>query len=232
MIGRTTWDQANCLVLNGDLKYFHVEELLRTPFYNYSWSYEKCEKYSIFISQVYTPIKGFHVLIKAVSILKKKYPNVKVYIAGNDILNKNYLTLRGYGKICKKLISKYNVADNIRFTGKLTAEQMCSHYLKANVYVCCSLIENSPNSLCEAQIIGTPVVSSYVGGTPDFVTHKENGFLYRSEDYEMLAYYVDIVFELKEKIADISDCERQTALLRHSRSNYGNILLNVYKNLK
>ena len=39
----------------------------------------------------------------------------------------------------------------------------------------------------EAQLLGVPVIASYVGGVPDMVTHGETGLLYRFEEVEMLA---------------------------------------------
>ena len=44
---------------------------------------------------------------------------------------------------------------------------MCDRYLKSNLFVCCSAIENSPNSLGEAQLLGMPYVASFVGGVPE-----------------------------------------------------------------
>lgn len=63
---------------------------------------------------------------------------------------------------------------------------MKQEYLNANVFICPSSLENSPNSLGEAQILGTPCLASYVGGIPDMMFGNE-GYLYRFEEIEMLA---------------------------------------------
>ena len=70
---------------------------------------------------------------------------------------------------------------------------MKQEYLFSNVFICPSSIENSPNSLCEAQILGVPCICSYAGGIPDLMKGDEE-HLYRFDDYEMLAYLIDDVF--------------------------------------
>ena len=75
----------------------------------------------------------------------------------------------------------------MQFTGSLREDQMIAEYLNAHLFICPSSIENSPNSLGEAQLLGVPVIASYVGGVPDMVTHGETGLLYRFEEVEMLA---------------------------------------------
>ena len=58
----------------------------------------------------------------------------------------------------------------------------------------------SPNSVGEAMILGTPVVSSDVGGVKNMLTHNEEGFLYQHDAPYMLAFYVMELFENKENV--------------------------------
>ncbi len=91
---------------------------------------------------------------------------------------------------------------------------MKQQFLDANVYVMPSAIENSPNSLCEAQMLGTPVVASYCGGTPTLLTEGETGYFYRYEEYEMLAQIVMRMFE-KGDYTRLSAAEMEIAQERH-----------------
>ena len=84
---------------------------------------------------------------------------------------------------------------NVVFTGPLDEEKMCQRYLKSNVFVCPSSIENSPNSLGEAMVLGVPCVASDVGGVSDMLKHKEEGFVYQTDAPYMLAHYVCEIFE-------------------------------------
>lgn len=80
---------------------------------------------------------------------------------------------------------------------------MITEYLNANVYVLPSCIENSPNSLCEAQILGVPCISSICGGTADFINNNIDGLLYRCEEYEQLAQKIINIFNSGDKISNI-----------------------------
>lgn len=60
----------------------------------------------------------------------------------------------------------------------LDEKQMVQQYLNANVFVLASAVENSPNSLNEAMITGTPCIVSYVGGIGNRMRMGEDGFLY------------------------------------------------------
>ena len=199
VIGRTTWDRAHCMAINNSLTYYHCNEILRNEFYESKWDYNKCEKYSIFLTQAGYPLKGAHNLIRAVALVRQKYPSVKLSIAGRDMINnsglKGFFTKQTYGSILKKLIRKLGLDDVVTFIGPQNAAGMKYQLLKANVFVSPSSIENSPNSIGEAQMLGVPVIASFVGGVPDFIPSKQYGWVYRFEDYEMLAYMICQCFE-------------------------------------
>lgn len=50
-------------------------------------------------------------------------------------------------------------------------------YRSADVFVLPSLNENLPNTIAEALACGTPCVAYSVGGIPDMIRHRENGYL-------------------------------------------------------
>ena len=233
IIGRTSWDRAQVWSINPKIVYFHCDEALRPEFYHGQWEYHKCTPHSIFTSQGHIPLKGLHMLIKAMSLVIRHYPDVQLRVAGLDFLYdngsfKDRLRLSSYGKLIKCLIRDYGLNNHVTFTGRLNGQEMKREYLNCNLFVCPSSIENSPNSLGEAQMLGTPVLSSYVGGIPDMMKGMED-CLYRYEDTEMLAYKICTVFEKKENI--------ETGLLRNNAHNRHNLLtiesslLDIYKHV-
>ena len=232
IIGRTSWDRAHVWAVNPDAHYHYGGEVLRGPFYDGSvWQYDKCDKHSIFLSQAMYPIKGLHTVLKAMPLVLRQYPDAKIRVAGNDMthLNSTFLQrmrLKDWGVIIRRLLKKYDLVDKVTFTGALNAEQMKSEYLRNNVFVCPSSIENSPNSLGEAQVLGVPIIASYVGGIPDMMNGDEE-HLYRFEEVEMLAEKICSVFAAKEKQPQVEHM-RQKALLRHGSESVVKDILKIY----
>lgn len=197
IIGRTEWDKAHAWAINPKAQYHHCGETLRDSFYNHRWVYEKCEPHSIFVSQASYPIKGVHMLFEALPLILHHYPDTKVYVAGYDSTVAPWWRIGSYGKYLKKMIARLGISEHIEFTGTLNEEDMCNRYLKSNVFVCCSAIENSPNSLGEAQLLGMPYVASFVGGVPE-ITDMNSEALYRFEETEMLAKKICNIFSQQD----------------------------------
>jgi glycosyltransferase involved in cell wall biosynthesis len=232
LIGRTNWDRLQTQIINPIAHYFKCDETLRDEFYTEDiWNFENCDKHSIFISQGYYPIKGLHQVIKALPLIIKRYPNAKVFVAGNDFFSKPFWRLNGYGKFIKDMIEEYNLKNRIIFTGILTAEVMKKRYLKSNIFVCPSAIENSPNSIGEAQILGVPCVVSNVGGVGDMVEDGVTGLLYEFENIKKLANLVCNIFGEEELAKRISINGRSSALKRHDRITNARTLNNIYSSL-
>ena len=232
VIGRTSWDKANVWAINPQARYHFCNETLRDAFYRESlWSYNKCRAHSIFLSQAGYSIKGLHQLLKALPFVINQFPDTQVRIAGADISLRNdkygAFHIRTYGNIIKKLLNKYNLNERVEFTGLLDDEGMKKEYLKCNLFVCPSSIENSPNSLGEAQILGVPCIASYVGGIPDLMSSNSEN-LYRFEEIEMLAYKICQVFANKEKQENMQN----DALIRHDRETNAKKLYSIYETIK
>lgn len=210
VIGRTDWDMACTKMFHPDVTYHHNNEILRDSFYENRWSYENCEPHRIFMSQGRVPYKGFHFAIKALAILKEKYSDVQLYITDDDIVNPQgfyqKIKLNGYQIYLRRLIKKLGVAEHIHFLGTQNEEQMCKQYLKANAFILPSAIENSPNSLGEAMLLGTPAVTADMGGVKNMILHDVEGYVYQLDAPYMLAFYVGKVFDAGAEVAPM--CER------------------------
>ncbi len=219
-IGRTLWDKAQLAGLNPKALYFHGEELLRSDFFNYSWDIKKCSRETIFMSSGSYSIKGLHILLKAVAVLKGKYPNVKVYVPLADINIKSSIKDLFFGEdysiYIGKLVRKLNLEDNIEFLKRLSAAEMALQFQNSHVFVLSSFIENSPNSLGEAMMVGTPSVVSAVGGTFSMVKDDESALLFPSGDHFYLAYQIDRIFSSDSLAKSLSMNAKEIALFRHN----------------
>ncbi len=233
-IGRTCFDESHIKAINNSIRYYFCNETLRDEFYSDHWQYNKCTPHTIFLSQATSPLKGLHFLLNALAIVKKYYHDVQLHVAGIDITARKH-TLRGiyaysgYGKYIKHLIRSNNLQDNVFFTGPLSSAQMKEALLNTNVFVCASTIENSPNSLGEAQIIGVPCVSSFVGGVPDMIPNEQCGLLYRCEDVQVLAFLICKVFK-ESSMFDNTEM-RRIAKERHNPLDNASRLIAIYNSI-
>lgn len=235
IIGRTTWDKACTSWINPDAKYHFCNETLREEFYRHKWNIDECEQHSIFLSQAAYPIKGLHFMLEAMPLILSRYPDAKLYIAGNNRFKvdtlKAKLRMSSYGKYIKSLIEKYNLHNHMEFTGLLNEEQMCARYLKSNVFVSPSIVENESNSVSEAKILGVPCVASYVGGVIDRIQHKEDGFVYQTDAPYMLAHYVCEIFRDKNQALKFSENARKHAMKTHDKDENTNRLVSIYNDI-
>ena len=143
----------------------------------------------------------------------------------NDL--RSLIHIQGYHLYLRRLVKKLGLEKHVNFLGSLSEAQMKQAFLDANVYVIPSAIENSPNSLCEAQILGVPVVASYCGGTPTLVEDGRTGYFYRYEEVEMLAQIVIRLFG-ESDFAQLSESERRIASARQDREVNANRLIEIY----
>ncbi|MBP6182582.1 glycosyltransferase family 4 protein [Flavobacterium sp.] len=225
VIGRTQWDKSHVMIFNPRVSYHFCNESLRNRFYeSEKWSLGNCNKHTIFLSQAGYPIKGLHQIIKSVNLLKDEFPQIKIRIAGQNIFKDRTffekLKMSGYAKYIKSLLNKYNLNSYFEFTGQLNESGIIKEFLNSNIFICPSSIENSPNSIGEAQILGVPCVASFVGGIPDMIKHDVDGLIYRFEEYEMLASHIKNVFLDDILTNRLSSNSIKTAERRH----------NVYRN--
>lgn len=241
--GRTEWDRHWTAEWNPQVRYHVLQETLRPCFYEGEWQYENCRRHSIFMSQGDYPIKGLHYMLDALAAIKHQYPDVHLYVAGNCLLREGPLValrISGYGRLLEAQIQEYELADHVTFLGGQDAEQMKEQYLRCNAYVCVSSIENSPNSLGEAMLLGVPVVAGLVGGVGSMISPDE-GWLFPgfSEDKggEMQRISQDLraqvmeVFARREQVTERTHRAREHARQTHDGEKNLRQLLELYREL-
>jgi glycosyltransferase involved in cell wall biosynthesis len=235
VIGRTDFDEACTKMYNPDITYHFNNEILRDGFYQSEWQYEDCQPHRIFMSQGGFPYKGFHFMVEALAILKQTYPDVALYIPERDFVHpdgfREKLRLNSYQYYIRKLIRQYHLEEQVHFLGTLSEEQMCNQYLKANVFVLPSAIENSSNSLGEAMLLGTPAVAADVGGVKNMILHEEEGYVYQHDAPYMIAYYADKYFKMKEQAKKMTDRARAHAAVLFDRETNIETLVSIYESM-
>jgi len=134
------------------------------------------EKILIFVGTL-KPIKGLDYLIGAMAHIVKEEPQVLLWIIGED-------TQQGQ---LQSLAQKMNLQQKIVFTGFVSPNEIPNYLVAADIFVLSSLGEGFPNVLLEAMAAGLPIVATKVGGVPEIVTDRENGFLVEPRNSPQLA---------------------------------------------
>lgn len=231
-IGRTDWDYACAKQMNPQIEYHFCGEILRESFYVNRWKYEECDKEVIFFSQAHYPIKGLHIMLRALPIIKEYYPAVVLRIVGNNPQKKAIFKRSSYEKYICNLIHDNDLSTSIEWLGQLSENEMMLNYKKANVFVCSSSIENSSNSIGEAMLVGTPIVASDVGGIKSFMEHEKEGMLYHSTAVYMLADNVIRIFNSRSLAIQLGNNAHERAKKYHCIEDNLQRLIKIYNKLK
>ena len=221
---RTLWDYAHIALENPNANIFQGEEILRDSFYKNQgkWDINKIEKYSIFMPSGSDPLKGLHHAIESVMLLKKEYPQVKLFVPGikQNHINQNsfidFLFGEEYIRYIKSKIKEYSLTENIVLLNRLNDKEMAEQFLKANVFLSPSSIDNSPNAVGEAMMIGTPIVTTPVGGIPSFMKDEVNCLFASAGDPYIMAYQIRRIFEDENLARLLSINATEKAQVRHS----------------
>ena len=223
--GRTDFDKNYVAQVNPSCMYYPLNETLRPEFYGHRWDAEKCRKHSIFVAQGNYPIKGLHFMLEALATIRDAYPDVHLYVAGDCITAygtlKEKIKLSAYGKYLRNLVQKHGLEENVTFLGSLGVGEILKQYLNSHVYVIPSVLENSPNSLGEAMLLGMPCVASRVGGIPSLATEGKEVLMYDLEDTKALAEHVLRLFEDEKYAGELGAAAAARANLTHdAQANY------------
>ena len=175
-------------------------------------------------------LKGIHIVIKALAIVKNKYPDVKLFIpGGGKSENGRLLKPSNYTLYILKMIKELGLEENVDFVGNLAPDKVAEYLRKCNVCVVSSAIEGASATLCEAMLIGTPSISSYRGGMTDLLTDKVSGFTYDFPEYPQLALRIKELFENNELAQTFSKRTIELANIRHDRERNPREMVEVYK---
>ena len=233
---RTDWDRMWVRKYNSNALIYQGEELLRPAFYSKAgqWKVGNATRHTIFMPSGFNPIKGLHHAIKALAELRKAYPNATLRVPGMpmNIYNRKGLTYRISGEeflgYIRHLTEIFKLKEHIVFLPRLSAEEMAEEMLHANVFLSPSSIDNSPNAVGEAMMLGLPIVSTPVGGVPSFVHHEENGLL---AEPDALASAICRIFEDSACAEKLGAKAYQTALHRHDKEQTAEQYMSAYNNI-
>ena len=232
VISENEWCDAYVKAVDSRTKIFHRAESMNSVFFETPWLYNEKQKYTIACNASGYPIKGLHVLLKAVALLKVKYPQIRLHIPGESMAEtssfKARLRRNGYTKHIQKLIRGLGLQEQIVWIGRKTQKELAEHNRRMHVFVMPSVIENHSNSLKEAMMQGIPCVASAVGGVTSYAKHGENALLYNAEEFEVLAANVEKLFDNDEYAQQLASKGRERMLSMHQGAEIYQQTIDIY----
>ncbi len=193
------------------------------------WQYRNDEVLVVFASSSFAiSYKGIHNLLNVLVLLKIKYRNVKLKIAGDWPINNPFYRKTGYLKWFVSKAKKIGVLDLIDFLGPLNSEMLLKQFYKSDVFVVPSYVESYSLALAEAMAVGVPCVASYVGGMSELAVDNESVLFFSPNDYVKCAGNIDRIKSDKDLALKLSDNARQKTQGRNDTISVVNRQLEIY----
>ena len=160
--------------------------------------------------------KGFTLLVEALQLIKKTHPDVaqatEVVVVGGQA----------------EYVRKQVPFDIIPVNYVSDPQRMVMLYNAVDVYVTPSLQDNLPNTIMEALACGTPCVGFKVGGIPEMIDHKKNGYVATYKDAQDFAD--GILWTLAADHPTLSRQARNKVMTTYSENAVARKFIDVYEN--
>ena len=124
--------------------------------------------------------KNLEVIIKAIDIVRKEFPEVKLIIIG----------VGPQKKLLDKLIKDLNLESNIQFRGYVDAKEKMRLLAESSALVFPSLCEGFGLVILEAFSQERPALVSNIRPMSDIVTHEEDGYVLDPHDEHIWAEHL------------------------------------------
>lgn len=225
IIGRTFWDKACSLALNPKRKYYEVNEILRPEFFESRWEKNSFNKSFTLVSIISNGwYKGVETIFNTANVLDCAGFNFQWNVIGS---NSKDTAVR----LAEKLINKKASDLHINLLGRKNASQMVEIMTMSDTYVQVSHIENSPNSLCEAMLLGMPCIATFAGGTSSILENYVEGRLVQDGDPYVMAGIIMEMADNFDSAKEYGEKANKRAAVRHKPENVVSELINTYQNI-
>ncbi len=154
---------------------------------------ERKDEFTVIFVGTIARFKGINLLLDGFEILQSRHDDVNLVIVGNgpDIND------------VREQIQTSPSSDSIHLQGQMSHSEALTEISKSDVLVLPSEREGLPRVIVEAFELGTPVISTPVGGVPELIEDGETGLLVEREP-ENIADALDKLYssqELRERLS-------------------------------
>ena len=224
--GRTRWDKAIVYLYSPNSKYFFCSEALRLSIYSESkkWNLTGQKTFNLITVGGGHVLKGYDLVLRTAKLMSEYSAfNFRWILCGPT---KKDL------EVFEKRTGIKHEKVNVLPLGKCSANQIKENLLKSSVYVHTSYIDNSPNSVCEAQYLGLPVIATNVGGTISLFEkdYPIDMLIPTNDPYYLASKLIELYsnYKLQEKMSELNF---RIARFRHREDNIYTALFNAYKTI-
>jgi glycosyltransferase involved in cell wall biosynthesis len=220
--GRTDWDRAVLSVVNPTATYYHADEVLRPEFYGNEWRSAPDGPVVVYTTGHEAPYKGLVNLLEAVALFRESVEReVQLRVSGRILGTSMW-------PIARRATVRLGLENAIAWLGPLGPAAIVSELKAASVYVHASLVDNSPNALAEAMMVGVPCVASSAGGVPSMIADGVDGLLHAPNDAYGLAGRIASVASDAALATRLGENARARAQRRHDPRAIARETLDIY----
>lgn len=130
------------------------------------------------------PEKNIDVLIRALSLVKRRFPTVSLILAGHG----------NAAEKLKNLAKTLNLGQSVKFLGTVDQLTLAKLFQASEIFVISSTSETQSMSLMQAMASGLPAVGVKARTLPEYI-NDQNGFLVEPNDYRAFAEKLIILLE-------------------------------------
>ena len=223
--GRTEFDRRIAAILAPQADYVRVGEVLRQPFYDAagSWVLSSSDgRPTICMTGGSYSRKGIDTALLAVAALRDAGTDVRLRIIGSGLESAT-------GRAALLDAQTLRIEDRIVLLDETDAVGVVAELLGCDMYVHPSRADNSPNSLCEAMMVGVPCIASWVGGVSSLATdHLEALLVPPGDAYSLAGAMLDMLAD-SDVASELGRNARKRAAVRHNPDAVVAQLMDAYR---
>ncbi|MGS0525506.1 glycosyltransferase [Zobellia nedashkovskayae] len=207
--------------------YFHCDETLREVFWKNKWKHVKDKDKFIITTTIRSNLyKGLETIFETCEILNNLLTKeVEWRVIG---VNPGVVYVKTAAKIAGVKLSE----SKVKLLGARFGDDLVEELLDSDLYVHPSHIENSPNAVQEAMLLGMPVVATNCGGTPCILKNGQEGLLVQNKDPFSMAGAILEIIEAPDVAQKMGENARKRSLKRNDGKIICSDLMTIFDNLK
>jgi len=180
---------------------------------------EANEKIILFAGRLHF-LKGVRYLIEAMDVVRNEVVKTRLILVG-DGGERDYL---------EGIVKELNLEGYITFVGQVSHEEVPYYMIAADAFVLPSLSEGFPVVILEAMASGLSIIATRVGGLPEVVRDRENGFLVEPKNSQQIAEKILTLLKDDKEREKISSNNKRKAM-EYSWDNITSMLEEIYQKL-